>query len=343
MIKIDDDVNVKINERNCFVKTTVGRFLELNIITPNVQRRIDVSHVEELVKHEIEYYKEYNDIDFGNLPILTKIKSVDKFYILDGQHRISALKKFNDSFADVSELCIGYLLKIVDDEKDMKRLFRNISRNMPFDEGHLDILEEPDQNVQSVLLIKKETVDEVEKLFQNKFKGILRTTNAPQRPNVSKTKFRALATKLIEEEGGSDNDVDIVFNKILEFNLEMKGRFRDINYRMTANTCNKFVNSNCYISLIDFDTKLKSRIPKYIRDQVWEFYFENKTQGTCIECSGDISVYNYEAGHIQSERNGGEAVLSNLIPMCSPCNKSLGSNDLSDIKVVSFRLNLVKN
>jgi 5-methylcytosine-specific restriction endonuclease McrA len=38
-----------------------------------------------------------------------------------------------------------------------------------------------------------------------------------------------------------------------------------------------------------------------------------------------VTVYDYEVGHNIPESKGGPTVLENLRPLCSRCNKSMGS------------------
>lgn len=79
----------------------------------------------------------------------------------------------------------------------------------------------------------------------------------------------------------------------------------------------------------------KRTIPKPLREQVWRKYFGNSTDGVCqgiCKPRNKITAFHFECGHIYPESRGGETAVENLIPLCSYCNKSLGSNDFRDWK-----------
>ena len=39
---------------------------------------------------------------------------------------------------------------------------------------------------------------------------------------------------------------------------------------------------------------------------------------------------NWECGHIISDKDGGDLSISNLRPLCSTCNKSMGARNMKD-------------
>ena len=45
-----------------------------------------------------------------------------------------------------------------------------------------------------------------------------------------------------------------------------------------------------------------------------------------------IDSFNFDTGHIISDKNGGDIKLSNLKPICSSCNKSMGSKNWDDFE-----------
>ena len=73
--------------------------------------------------------------------------------------------------------------------------------------------------------------------------------------------------------------------------------------------------------------KAKQTIPKHIRNLVWNYYIgDNIIQHRCLCCKKTvISNTQFEVGHVLSERDGGTLELSNLRPICGPCNRSMGT------------------
>ena len=77
----------------------------------------------------------------------------------------------------------------------------------------------------------------------------------------------------------------------------------------------------------------RKTIPKPVRIQVWNKYIgEENGIGKCDVCENDIDSKNFDCGHIISVKDNGETNIDNLIPICSTCNKSMGTQNLNDFK-----------
>jgi len=72
-------------------------------------------------------------------------------------------------------------------------------------------------------------------------------------------------------------------------------------------------------------------IPKTIKELVWEKYMGSKQEGKCYCCKiRTISVFDFEAGHVISKKNGGPTTVENLRPICKSCNASMGDKNLEE-------------
>ena len=71
----------------------------------------------------------------------------------------------------------------------------------------------------------------------------------------------------------------------------------------------------------------KKPIPKKVKTECWDKWIGKKRTGNCKCCGKEIDVLNFHAGHIISEKNGGQTTISNLIPLCSPCNLSMATEN----------------
>ena len=49
-----------------------------------------------------------------------------------------------------------------------------------------------------------------------------------------------------------------------------------------------------------------------------------------MRCGETISVHNFECGHVVAESKGGITCISNLRPICSRCNASIGTDNMID-------------
>ena len=72
--------------------------------------------------------------------------------------------------------------------------------------------------------------------------------------------------------------------------------------------------------------KSKQIIPKAIRQRVWLDNIGAHFSGKCSIkwCKNKITVFNYHVGHNIPEKRGGTIDISNLKPLCSNCNLSMG-------------------
>ena len=71
----------------------------------------------------------------------------------------------------------------------------------------------------------------------------------------------------------------------------------------------------------------KHKIPKALREQVWLVKVGPTFQTKCkvLWCTNKMNVFDYQCGHNVPESKGGKTTLDNLIPICSRCNVSMGS------------------
>jgi len=78
--------------------------------------------------------------------------------------------------------------------------------------------------------------------------------------------------------------------------------------------------------------KRKKQIPKAVRVAVWNKYIGNNiAQSECsVGCGEMISINNFECGHVISEKHGGPITIQNLRPICSNCNKSMGTTNMQE-------------
>jgi hypothetical protein len=71
----------------------------------------------------------------------------------------------------------------------------------------------------------------------------------------------------------------------------------------------------------------KGKIPKALREALWLKWsgksFEVKCHTTW--CQNQITAYDFQAGHNIPESRGGATTMENLVPICSRCNLSMGS------------------
>jgi hypothetical protein len=85
--------------------------------------------------------------------------------------------------------------------------------------------------------------------------------------------------------------------------------------------------------------KRKKPIPKALKSSVWIKCIGKEVGMTkCLCCEiNDISQLNFECGHVLAEANGGQTCLENLRPICSTCNRSMGTMHMDEFKRKFFK------
>ena len=87
--------------------------------------------------------------------------------------------------------------------------------------------------------------------------------------------------------------------------------------------------------------KLRKSIPKSLKILVWDKNIgKEKGIGECVVCESDIDSKNFECGHIKSVKENGSTTIDNLLPICSVCNKSMGTQNLHEFKAEFFPENM---
>ena len=89
----------------------------------------------------------------------------------------------------------------------------------------------------------------------------------------------------------------------------------------------------------------RKKVPKAVKESIWKKYIsDTELRGKCfIGCGNDIQINNFEAGHVIPVCEGGENTIENLRPICSLCNKSMGTQNLNDfIKSFGFKDDITK-
>ncbi len=70
----------------------------------------------------------------------------------------------------------------------------------------------------------------------------------------------------------------------------------------------------------------KMKIPKALREQIWISQMGHVFAGKCkvTWCQNKMSVFDFQCGHNIPESRGGKTDVTNLVPICSRCNLSMG-------------------
>jgi hypothetical protein len=156
--------------------------------------------------------------------------------------------------------------------------------------------------------------------------------------------------KLIKSSGiniGKTHNINHNSNTVTNFDAALKVLFGQIYEELKLHLViiNPTSKTITVPELMDIDTpnnfvisetpkaKSSKKIPKAVRTAVWNAYYPENIKGKCyVGCGEDITVHNFECGHVVARVNGGDISVPNLRPICSSCNKSMGTHNLEEFK-----------
>jgi hypothetical protein len=312
--------------------------LEYHLKIPNFQRNLNQDKIDSI-------FKESNDNEFwyathGNI-IVGVIKREDDKYdynILDGQHRIQALKMCKNDF-DVNILVIYF-----DSTINMKNFFKSINQNSNFE---AEYQYSDDDYIQEIKIYIKH---QLELVCPKAFRKITHSEAASNRYNINEF-INLLDNKTIKEfyqsyEKEFDNGkllFSVIYDHINKEAFELFEKLED--KRLYHNKVDNSVFDYDFIlalknidwidNLLDPDEEViriekirekKAKFTKKMRNAVWNKYIgKDKANGKCYDCKCDINIQHFECGHLISHKNGGTSDIDNLRPFCPQCNRQQGS------------------
>ena len=76
----------------------------------------------------------------------------------------------------------------------------------------------------------------------------------------------------------------------------------------------------------------RKKIPKHIKTLVWNTHMGiNNLEAKCFSCRTEkVDARNFQCGHVVAEAKGGDLKISNLRPICQPCNGSMATRSMNE-------------
>lgn len=322
-------------------------------IVGEIQRNIDKEHLEEMIKYQEDYKKKHNIYNFCTPIILCDLNS--KYSIIDGQHRFECIKHLLEKYKENFNIIL-IVIKI-DKIEEYDEYFNTINQNKPV---HIF------KNIEDW----KKVMKKVEKYLINNYKDYIKNTENPIQPHFNMDKLK----KYIDE-----NDIikkinlnyDELINEIEELNkfyrLYWKEQIRDKkyikdvgkiveriekkngnvlylgiykNFEWLERIVQKFQYKIDYANMEHYSlTTARIRIPKKLRQKLWEKYFSGNSKGSCYVCEEEINSFEFECGHVIPVFYGGNNEIGNLRPICRTCNGDMGIQNLEEYKAKHYPTN----
>jgi 5-methylcytosine-specific restriction endonuclease McrA len=301
--------------------------LEYKLLNPINQRIIINNKVNDIIKYQLEYIKKHNYHNFIGTINIHYLSPKDEYYLVDGQHRLEAIKILYNKYAHNYDYNIEFIT--VGSKEQLRENFNILNQNTPLPEFPTDI--------------DKSIPEQTANYFQYTYPNVWNEKLRAQRPKIHfnhfqealgiivkelKIKTKEELIKLMEEKNKELSLRDYnVSDKMLN-----EAKSNKFYFGLFLHTSNNEFQYQWVNELINKEFKnIKEKIPKALRDDVWDKYLEDISATLCPVCNiRKIKNTNFEAGHILSEKENGKTNIDNLFPICSKCNKSMATKNMKD-------------
>lgn len=335
-------------------KIKVGELLQ-NTHIASFQRLENKEHVDLIYQHLSEYYKEYDEIFLPGVISLSKIvddkdvkddkedEKLEKMVILDGQHRTGALSKLSKEYPDILENKIRidlYHVKTQDEAIEIYNII-NTSKKVELYTG----------NTEPIIFRT------IQHYFMNRFGKYCKSSENPRGLNINVDLIcrKMQGYNIVNKFNITENSVGEWIEYIKELNKFYSEQSNQtlLSYGLKNHLIDEARKENFYLGIfrnyewierllerpttpfqdqlhlvVDKEFKLRQRISKTLRNQVWRKRCNDKIEGECYCCSEVISITNFDCGHVVSVKDGGSNDIQNLEPVCRPCNLHMGTMNM---------------
>jgi hypothetical protein len=309
----------------------IQELIDYKINFPNCQRDCLQPHVDDIINHQKCFFE--NNKYYLIMGCIELCKLDNKFFCIDGQHRYYAFcQLYNDDTTNNFHVDIEIIECVNEDE--MIGFFKIINMNKPVPEFLKNY--------------KPKVALHLKNYIEITYPQYIKSTERPIRPNINLSKFLDEIQNrygiIIDKMKSVDELIQWFENENKEQGEFLRNRKDDIVINALSKidgTVGRLRNSQkLYLGCYWLESVPK-KISAPTRKRVWkEFYdtlLEKDYEILCPCCETSyINPHEFDCGHIISFKNGGETCPSNLRPICSLCNISMGSMNWDDYKMTKL-------
>jgi hypothetical protein len=300
-------MNLETTDNVYFSNELFSKFLEKKPEIPLCQR----SFIEERI---CQFYNQLNSKTEKNdqLPYigiihcaLYKQEGINKIFIVDGQHRFYAYKRYYEQ--NKIDFKISIVVKICITKQEVTNFFKALNDNY---------------NLYEIILDDLDKAEIIKNYIGINYKKHVSNSEKPNYPNINLDQI----TKFIMDR--FKNSINIID----EFEKLNKDIYESIKDNEKYNKTKQGLYLGYLFVKIESELKRK-KIPTTVRNKLWMKHYTDKIIGKCNICNNtEIDFSNFHACHIISIKNGGSDNINNLLPGCSCCNLSMGIQNLNEFK-----------
>ena len=358
-----------VSDECCGVKIismeTIVQYVEKGvIITPRFQREIQEDKVMSIVEEYERLFKSNQNyfIKHGYTLSLCKLGEKKELYLIDGQHRLEAMKYLteNEYSGDVI-VRIQVCKTLTDMKRDFKLLNSNSNMPIMYTDFENEFLQHTLFKVKQNL--KREYID----MFNRNKNGSKTQTHRMHLDTFLELIEPEKVKHLYEASQKDIGDYKFLEKMIRRVNRLVKEKFEEfqqnqqLDYYIKSKDMKIVHGKQFYLSLdnviwvdelfhLGDETEeyvpqikvkpieyKKQKIPKSLQRKVVSSHFEDESHvAPCFVCSTQINRDNVSIGHIVPEYLGGKTVEDNLRCICKSCNSSMGIENMLVFKQEYF-------
>ena len=332
-----------------------------DIISPGFQRIIDMDNVNRIKE---SYLKNPNCILDSEI-LIGQDKCLERYYIIDGQHRLTALKDLIDNIPDA---LVNIKIKICDNMDELFETYKNRNSNSPLEDFQKVLLEENVGRGEVEIWIA------VERFIVTQYKPFLKKDMNCKKPNVClnyvMNRLKSSHMLSVYRTGNEViNRLNVInqriYNEYLRIcKLDSEKMSRDAKKVVDsmANTLTK-INEHTQRGQVPFclgldfdwsliltddrhpvlfaeyeDANISPKTRNQMKNLVWDTYApcdsvsgQPSKHMCCFSCKTTQIVrdtINWHLGHVNAKRYGGYYNVENLRPVCTDCNSKMKTRNM---------------
>ena len=345
---------------------SIEQLVQLNLEIPDIQRECDHDRVQEIILYQNEYFAQHKTFCFiGDLTVYQFYdkRKIDQnplsgLFIVDGMHRYMAMKHMSLYMQKPDyPICINIISSACG--LSIQDLFQIINMAKPVPSYVIQTV--ANQSLRFVVDIIMEKIAQEFKIFLSKSEypraPQFNLQNLANRLSTSKALhictsidmlfyFCLFANNVLASQ--KSNGHIRAQEKAQKYNARTICYFfvdphfywlddDDLIHRFQKEyfSCGKEGLHDPHLSFLPPNVptqheRIRRRvISKKLKNDLWKQHFDQNAEGLCKCCLREkITYLNFEAGHIVSIKNKGSNQIHNLLPICRPCNLSMGTQNL---------------
>jgi hypothetical protein len=284
-----------------------------------------------------------------------KIDKDSTYYLLDGQHRVNAIKKLNKN-NHISPISITFIY--INSDEEARTIFEQLNKDSSKSKTYI-----------SLPTFEKIKHEKLKNALETKYKKCVGLTNTDKEDLYTINEF----VNTITEENFFEYHKDDSNDEIIRYiENENKKFFNHIGYLESANKnkndiysavekrcikhlCsiffkhNNFIEYLCYKKITPIHEFKNQRIPitQKERQNIWKKVFKSSIEGICpifgCEKTLENKKWGFVCGHVISVKNGGDNNIDNIRPICAQCNQEMSDENWNDYNEKQKKICIWKN